>query len=87
MKRIRITSLDELFSEVGKGNTDYFIMLNYGLCSSKYITEGEMEGTLCVLNLIDDTKQVLDRAALNDGGVTNIGRAIRNGAFYMCKED
>ena len=79
----KITSLDMLFSEVARGQHDYFIQLSFGLRSSKYITEGDSEESLCVLNLIDDSEQELTREQIEeDEGFTNIGRAIQFGAFW-----
>ena len=79
MKQVR--ALDELKELVGQGSHDYHIVLNGGLRSSKYI-EFSDEGFF-ILNLIDDTEQVLSEADLFDHAKTNIGKAMEKGAFYL----
>lgn len=82
MKRIKVKSVDELFEFVTKGNHDFFISLGFAR-SSKYITPGEKNGTLEILNEVDDTVQVLTAEEIIDESNTNIGRAIQLGAFWM----
>ena len=82
-KFTKVTSVDHLFKLVAEGHTDYFIQLNFGARSSKYITHGEKEGTLEIENLIDDSRQTLTAKEIMDESFTNIGKAISYGSFWM----
>lgn len=81
MDYIKVKSVEHLHELVKEGRTDYFIQLNGGFRSSKYINEGE-EKDFFVLNLIDDTEQELSDAEIMDKSITNIGEAITEGAFW-----
>ncbi len=82
-KYTKVNSVDHLFELVAEGNTDFFIQLNFGARSSKHITPGPSKEVLEVVNLIDDTTQALTAELLMDESVTNIGKAIKYGAFWM----
>lgn len=82
-KYTNIETVEQLFKLVGAGHTNFFVQLNFGFRSSKYITPGEEDGTLEVLNLIDDTTQTLTAEQIMDESYTNIGRAIKLGSFWM----
>lgn len=77
-----IKSLDELLNVTADRKPHHFvIMLNYGLTSRKTIHRwGEI---FYVHNHIDETDQKLGVDEIMDDGLTNIGKAIRGGAFYM----
>ena len=79
----QINSIDELKEEVSNENNEYFIALNFGGKSSKHIANSQNVGKFWILNYIDGTEQNLTPDELNDRGITNIGYAIENGAFYM----
>lgn len=83
MKRKQVNSIEELFLLVSEGHHDYTLRLNFFINSRKYITKGNREGTLEILNLIDDTVDTLTAEEIGDKSLTNIGTAIERGAFYM----
>ena len=61
---------------------DFFILLNYNLRSSKCISWFEDTKTFFILNEIDGSEQELSEEQLMDKEYTNIGEAIKKGAFY-----
>ena len=77
----RITSLQQL-KEESKEISEFLIQLNYGAVSRKIIVWGEEENKFWVTNCIDDTEQELTEEQIMDDKYTNIGKAIRQNAFY-----
>ena len=63
-------------------NTDFFIMLNGNLRSSKRIVWEEDEEIFFVVNHIDDSEQELSEEQLMDRRYTNIGYAMTKGALF-----
>ena len=62
------------------GGADFFILLNGNCRSSKHISwDGEK---FVVLNEIDSSEQELTPEELFDEAHTNIGKAMKAGAFY-----
>jgi len=82
-KYTKVKSVDHLFNLVTEGNHHFFIQLNFGARSSKYITLGEEEGTLEIENEIDGTTQVLTASEIMVEANTLIGKAISYGSFWM----
>lgn len=79
----QVKSVNQLKTILADGETkDFFILLNGGLRSSKTISF-DGDNIFYVLNEIDDTEQVLTEQELMDSDITNIGKAINNGAFYQ----
>ena len=79
----QVKSLEELRGILSDGETrEFYIQLNYGLRSSKAISY-DGDDTFYVLNEIDGTEQELTGQELMDGDITNIGKAIENGSFYL----
>lgn len=79
----QVKSVNQLKTILADGETkDFFILLNFGLRSSKAISF-DGDNTFYVLNEIDGTEQELTEQELMDSDITNIGKAINNGAFYM----
>ena len=79
----QVKSVNQLKTILTDGETkDFFILLNYGLRSSKAISF-DGDNTFYVLNEIDGTEQELTEQELMDSDITNIGKAINNGAFYL----
>ena len=79
----QVKSTDQLKSILADGETkDFFILLNFGLRSSKAISY-DGSSTFYVLNEIDGTEQELTEQELMNSDITNIGKAINNGAFYL----
>ena len=79
----QVKSVNQLKAILADGETqDFFILLNGGLRSSKTISF-DGDDTFYVENSIDDTEQELTASELMDSDLTNIGKAISNGAFYL----
>ena len=78
----KVESIDDLAEILKDGETkEFFIQLNYGVRSSKYIALLETK-RFWVWNLVDDSEQRLTRKQLMDPNKTNIGLAIEKGALY-----
>lgn len=74
---LQVKSITHLRELISNGMNRYFIRLNFGVKSSKWI---EMTGNnFYVFHEIDGSDEVLTEQELAD---ENIGRAIENGAFY-----
>lgn len=79
----QIKSINQLKDVLADGEVkDFFIQLHFGLRSSKAISF-DGDNTFYVLNEIDGTEQELTEQELMDSDITNIGKAINNGAFYL----
>lgn len=80
----QIKDMDALVNLLGEYGCrgDFFIQLNGGARSSKHIRYDHWRETFHVTNEIDGSKQVLTADELMDSKITNIGAAIRAGAFY-----
>lgn len=79
---IQVESIDDLKQRICGGTHDFFILLNFGLRSSKFIDYSEKTGKFYVINEIDGTQHELTERQLMDRSCTNIGYAIANGALY-----
>lgn len=76
----QIESLEELIEAIEDNHNDFFI--SFGMArSSKFITY--YNGIFSIVNEIDGSEQSLDSEQLFDEEYTNIGRAIKDGKFYM----
>ena len=81
----QINSIEELKKESvyddSKGMTEFFIVLNFGLRSSKRITYFPETNTFDLHNEIDDSfeEDLPEEQLLNE---THIGLAIERGAFF-----
>jgi len=78
---VQIRSVEQLKKE-SAGGTEFFILLNHNLKSSKRIEWDEEDKRFVIFNLIDDTDQVLTERQLMDERLTNIGYAMAKGALY-----
>jgi hypothetical protein len=78
---LKVKSIKHLNKLLKQDFNSYFILLNGGLRSSKdiYLTA---EGSYQIFNDIDDSEDILTEKELFDTSITNIGKAIRIGAFY-----
>ena len=81
----KINTIDDLNRALNEDNTD-FVMANGLVRSSKFITYGDNDGEYDIINLIDDSRQILTEAQLFDPEWSNIGTAMKNGAFF-CEID
>lgn len=80
MKPVKITSLEEL-KELAVPDAEFFIMLNFGLRSSKRIEYDDEKDSWWVYNDIDDTEMTLTTEEL--AKETNIIKALEMGALYL----
>ena len=78
----QVKSLDQLKEMIANGVHDYFIQLNHGLRSSKFIDYSPETGKYYILNEIDGTKQTLNEKHLMNRDYTNVGYALTVGALY-----
>lgn len=80
-KQKKINSVRELKNQIKDGGKEFFILLNYGIISRKFI---EKKGDkFVVFNYIDDTANIFSEKDLTNKEKTNIGEAIKKGAFYL----
>ena len=79
MKQIK--NIEELKKESVCG-ADFFILLNHNLKSSKWIIWYEDIKAFIVRNEVDDSEQELTEQQLMSKDYTNIGEAIKKGAFF-----
>ena len=79
---IRIKSPAELLDAIELKPVRFFILLNYGAESSKRIGYRPRQRVFSIHNEIDGTRQELTCAQLMDVRHSNIGPAMRAGAFY-----
>lgn len=80
METIKVKDVAHLRELVTSGKHRYFIALNFGLRSSKHISlNGD---NFCVFNEIDGSEDRLTEEELFDKSLTNVGEAIKYGAFF-----
>ena len=79
---IRISSHRALMDAIQNKPIRFFILLNYGAWSVKRIRYKPRKELFSVSNEIDGTRQDLTRQQLMNPRHSNIGPAIRGGAFY-----
>ena len=79
---VRIKSPGELLDAIRLKPLRFFILLNYGAWSVKRIRYKPRQRVFSILNEIDGTRQELTCSQLMSPRHSNIGPAIRGGAFY-----
>lgn len=80
---IPVTNIEQLKKDANKdGGQGFYIALKGGIRSSKHISWDEYEKTFWVLNEVDDSEQELAETELMDESITNIGKAIKQSAFF-----
>jgi hypothetical protein len=79
---IRIRTPAELLAAIAKKPMRFFILLNYGAWSVKHIRYRPRRRTFSIHNEIDGTRQELTTSQLMSPKHSNIGPAMRAGAFY-----
>ncbi|OGS23241.1 MAG: hypothetical protein A2252_09150 [Elusimicrobia bacterium RIFOXYA2_FULL_39_19] len=82
MKVLQVKSLEHLKKILFKGPGEFFIALNYDCKSSKTVSYDKKSKVFYVTNWIDGTEQELSSRQIMSVGWTNIGKAIKKGAFY-----
>ena len=81
--QIKVNSLDELKKMLSDGRTkEFFILLNFGIRSSKSISYNKATDTFYILNEIDNSDQTLNSKQIMNKDYTMIGEAIKLGVFY-----
>lgn len=75
-----IRDIQEL-KELAKQGCECFILLNYGLRSSKNIKWNEEEAKFWIHHEIDDTEEFLTEQELFDEEITSIGKALNKGCL------
>ena len=78
----QVKTMRQLTQMVYDGVHDFFIMLNGGVRSGKYIDYSIYTEKFYITNEIDGTDQELTREQLMDERYTNIGKAMKAGALY-----
>lgn len=79
---IRIKSPGELLDAIRLKPLRFFILLNYGAWSVKRIRYKPRQRVFSIHNEIDGTRQELTTSQLMNPRHSNIGPAMRGGAFY-----
>lgn len=82
----RVTTTAQLQEMIANGVHDFFIQLNYGGRSSKFMDYSPKTGKYYILNEIDGTKQTLGEKNLFNRKHTNIGYAIQQGSFFSYED-
>lgn len=77
----RIKDLEQLKKKAAKGSIEVFLMLNFGIRSSKDLSYNEKTDTWSIFNYIDDTLQTLKTEELANN--TNIIEALEKKALYQ----
>ena len=77
----KVKDVSHLRELIKSGVNSFFIQLNFGARSAKYIYL-QSDDTFEVINDIDGTSQNINEDELFDVSITNIGKAINYGAFY-----
>jgi hypothetical protein len=73
--------MKQLKTEAEQG-AEFFILLNYGLRSSKDIVWDAEAKRFDIFNHIDQTEQHLTERQIMDERLTNIGYAMKRGALF-----
>ena len=84
MKQVK--SLDQLKEMIANGVHDYFIQLNHGLRSSKFLDYSPKTNKFYILYEIDGTKQRLNEKHFMSRDYTNVGYAMTVGALYSYED-
>lgn len=77
----KIKNIEELKS-LSTNGLECFILLNFGLRSSKHVWYDSEAKAFEVINYIDDSEQRLSEEEIIKKEFTNIGEAMEKGAFY-----
>lgn len=82
MGYIKIKDLLHLNKLINEGKHDFFILLNGGLRSSKFIEYNDKIKKYYVFNEIDDSDEYFTETELFNQKLTNIGYALYKGSLY-----
>lgn len=78
----QVKTIEQLKGMIENAVHDFFILLNFGARSSKFVDYSPKTGRFSIVNEIDGSEQNLTEEQLMDEEYTNIGKAITAGAFY-----
>ena len=78
----KVKSISDLKQKIYDGTHDFFVQLNFGIRSGKYLDYSTYTKKFYVYNEIDGTEQELTEQQLMDRTYTNIGYALKNGALF-----
>jgi len=78
----QVKTVQQLKQMISEGVHDFFIQLNYGARSAKFVDYSTRDKRFYIENEIDGSKQRLNETNLFNERHTNIGKAINAGAFY-----
>jgi hypothetical protein len=82
----RINNIEELKKLCSDEQShDCFVLLNYGIRSSKSVFMNE-DGTFSVINEIDDSEDEFSELEIMDPNVSIIGKAIANNSFFTYED-
>lgn len=82
----QVKSLDQLKEMIANGVHDYFIQLEFGARSSKFLDYSPDSDKYYIINEIDGSKQRLGEKNLMNRKYTNVGYAITIGALYAYED-
>lgn len=82
----QVKSLDQLKEMIENGVHDYFIQLEFGARSSKFLDYSPESDKYYIINEIDGSKQRLGEKNLMNRKYTNVGYAITIGALYAYED-
>lgn len=82
----RVTSLDQLKEMIANGVHDYFIALNGGFRSSKFLDYSPKSGKFYITNEIDGSKQTLNEKHFMSRNYTNVGYAMTVGSLFAYED-
>lgn len=78
----KITSIEQLKKMIADGVHDFFIQLDGGARSSKFLDFSPLTGKFYIENEIDGTHQRLNEKHFFDRRYTNVGYALSCGALF-----
>ena len=78
----KVTSIEQLKEMIANGIHGFFIVLNYGARSSKFLDYSPISGKFYIENEIDGTRQRLNEKHFLSRKYTNVGYAMQNGALF-----
>ena len=82
----KVTSLGHLKEMIANGVHDYFIALNGGFRSSKFLDYSTKSGKFYIMNEIDGSEQNLNEKHFMNRDYTNVGYAMTVGALFAYED-
>lgn len=82
----KVTTTEQLREMIAQGVHDFFIQLNFGGRSSKFMDYSPKDKRYLITNEIDGSKQRLNEKNLFNRRWTNVGYAIQQGSFFSYED-